>query len=80
MIKRLIKEINVCLNNNCILAALSTALTLPDICGIAAYGENEEVGIRYIKWFNENIFYSPFNDKYYNKKRGESQFIKMVIQ
>lgn len=38
MIDRIIDEIKVCINSNCFLAALSTALTLPDICGRTEYG------------------------------------------
>ena len=33
MIKQMIKEVNICLENDCYYAALMTALTLPDICG-----------------------------------------------
>lgn len=54
MIDRIIKEICVCLNSNCFLAALSTALTLPDICGKAEYGDIK-ICERYIKWFDKYI-------------------------
>ena len=33
MVKELIREINCCLDNNCCMAALAFALTLPDTCG-----------------------------------------------
>ena len=54
MVNRIIEEIYVCLNSNCFLAALSTALTLPDICGKAEYGD---IGTkkRYVQWFDVNI-------------------------
>ncbi len=63
MINRIIGEINVCMNNNCFLAAFSTALTIPDICGQAEYGEiyNKTtypkgfVRKRYVTWFDEYI-------------------------
>ncbi len=54
MIDRIIEEIFVCLNSNCFLAALSTALTLPDICGKAEYGDIQTTK-RYIKWFDKYI-------------------------
>ena len=56
MINRIIEEINVCMNNNCYLAALSTALTLPDVCGLAEYGEKAPVGYRYKSWIDKFVF------------------------
>lgn len=35
--EQIIKEINDCLEHECFLTALGMALTLPDICGKAAY-------------------------------------------
>ncbi len=54
MIDRIIEEINVCLNNNCFLVALSSALTLPDICGKVEYPDkgNKE---RYLLWYDNFI-------------------------
>ena len=54
MINRLIDEINFCLNSNCFMAALTTALTLPDICGKAEYGSINP-SERYIQWFDKYI-------------------------
>ena len=54
MILKLIEEINKCLDNNCYLVALSSALTLPDICGKAEY-PNMKPSERYIKWYDEEI-------------------------
>lgn len=54
MINELIKEINQSLNNGCVMAGLSLALTLPDICGKAIYPELKPSD-RYIKWFDEYI-------------------------
>ena len=55
MINRIIEELNVCLNNNCLLVALNMALTLPDICGKAEYPKIEKNGVRYYKWYNKYI-------------------------
>lgn len=54
MIPRLIEEINRCLDIDCYLVALITALSLPDICGKAAYPDDKPSD-RYIKWYDENI-------------------------
>ena len=54
MIERITNEIHKCDENQCYLAALCLALTLPDICGKAEYPQagNTE---RYIKWYNTYI-------------------------
>ncbi len=54
MINELVKEINQSLDNGCVMAGLSLALTLPDICGKAFY-PNLKPRERYIKWFDEYI-------------------------
>ncbi len=54
MLLRLIDDINRALDNDAYLAALSSALTLPDICGKAMY-PNAKNGRRYIDWYNEYI-------------------------
>lgn len=54
MVDELIKEINQCLDNGCVMAGLSLALTLPDICGKAIYPKLKPSD-RYIKWFDEYI-------------------------
>ena len=59
-----IREIDVCLDNECYIAALSLALTLPDICGRAEY-PNARVRDRYIMWYD--TFLGPlqkFNSPY----------------
>lgn len=64
MLMEIIKEINKALADNMYIAALSMALTIPDICGKAEY-PNEKVGKRYIDWFEENIGkyeHPPFED------------------
>lgn len=63
MINRIIEEIKVCLHNNCYLAALSTALTIPDICGKAEYGGQNNKK-RYIQWFDKYVgCYEKTNSK-----------------
>lgn len=64
MVDELIHEIIVCLENGCYMAALTTALTLPDICGKAKYPNEKSTKQRYIKWSNEHIKQSGlFADK-----------------
>lgn len=46
-----IDEAEMCLENEWFIAALTLALTLPDICGKAEYPD-ETVTARYIQWFN----------------------------
>lgn len=54
MINRIIKEINQCMDCDCLLAGLALALTLPDICGKAEY-PSFKVGERYTRWYDENV-------------------------
>ena len=54
MLERIIREIRQCLDNNCLLAGLALALTLPDICGKAEH-PSLGVGARYIRWYDENV-------------------------
>ncbi len=55
MIEQIINDVNKALDAEAYLAALSLALILPDICGVAEYGINEQVGKRYKDWYDENI-------------------------
>lgn len=55
MIDRIIKEIKTSLENGCPIVALTSALTLPDICGKAMYPEIKHNKQRFVKWFDENI-------------------------
>ncbi len=50
--KRILDEIRKLLDNECYLAALSMAITIPDICGKAEYPELG-VGRRYIQWYDK---------------------------
>lgn len=54
MINQIIKEIKTCLKNECYIAALTTALTLPDICGKVEY-PNDNTTSRYKKWYSKWI-------------------------
>lgn len=56
MIKELTWEICKCLKDGYYMAALTSALTLPDICGRAKYPEMvKQTKQRYIQWFDEYI-------------------------
>lgn len=54
MVNEIIKEVNQCLDNGCVMAGLSLTLTLPDICGKAMF-PNLKPSDRYITWFDEYI-------------------------
>ena len=54
MIEKLIREIDNALSHDLYFAALSLALTLPDICGRAEH-PTANVTARYISWYNEYI-------------------------
>ena len=55
MIIKLVQDIRKALENNLYFVALSSALTLPDICGKAAYPEESSSRRRYISWYDEEI-------------------------
>ena len=55
MIIRLVKDIRKALENELYFVALSSALTLPDICGKAAYPTEQSSRKRYILWYDEEI-------------------------
>ena len=48
-----IEDIEFCLEQERYIAALSAALTLPDICGKAEFKSEKTVAKRYIKWYNQ---------------------------
>ena len=61
-----INDIEFCLEQEHYMAALSLALTLPDICGKAEYPSDGTTS-RYIKWFNQFMIQykksaSPYSD------------------
>ena len=55
MIKKIVKDIESCLENDCPFGALALALTLPDICGKAEYPKEKLTNRRYIDWYNKFI-------------------------
>ena len=68
MIIRLVQDIRKALENELYFAALSSALTLPDICGKAAYPTERSSRKRYILWYDEEIDKyekNPHNLPYY---------------
>lgn len=54
MISEILSEIKKSVENECFVAALALALTLPDICGKAEY-PNDSIAGRYIKWYNTYV-------------------------
>ena len=54
MIPVYVNDIKSSLKNNCYFSALSLALTLPDICGMAEY-PNKTVCERYIEWYDKYL-------------------------
>lgn len=55
MVDRIIRDIRGALEHDLYFAALNSALTLPDICGKAAYPNERNSGKRYKDWYNEHI-------------------------
>ena len=55
MINRLVQDIRKALENELYFVALSSALTLPDICGKAAHPTEKSSRKRYILWYDEEI-------------------------
>ena len=54
MIQKMIDEINIALNNGLYLVALTSALTLPDVCGKAEYPGSGN-GERYRNWYSKYV-------------------------
>ena len=54
MIPIYVDDIRCSLKNKCYFSALSLALTLPDICGMAEF-PNKQVGERYIEWYDKYL-------------------------
>lgn len=55
MIEIYTTNIKQSLKNKCYFAALSLALTLPDMCGMAEYPKESSVAKRYIAWYDNYI-------------------------
>lgn len=60
MILQLVDDVEKALSNGCYFSALALALTLPDACGRAEYGENG-IGKRYRDWC-KNFCITDFAD------------------
>ena len=64
MLQRIIEEVRTSLDNECFIAALTLALTIPDICGKAEYPADATTK-RYIQWYNGYIgHYEKLSDPY----------------
>lgn len=64
MLLKIIDEIKKSIDNECFIAALTLALTIPDICGKAEYPD-VNITERYIKWYNMYVGrYEKFSDSY----------------
>ena len=61
MVQEIVDDIRAALNNDLYFAALSTALTLPDICGKAEYPDEKSSRKRYIDWYDKEIGYYEKN-------------------
>lgn len=55
MVQKIVNDIRAALNNDLYFVALSTALTLPDICGKAEYPDENSSRKRYIDWYDKEI-------------------------
>lgn len=55
MLKRIIDDITVSLENNAYISALALALTIPDICGKAEYPNENGNKKRYLDWYETYI-------------------------
>lgn len=55
MILRIIEETKKCIDNECFIAALTLAITIPDICGKAEFPTETSTKRRYINWYNTYI-------------------------
>lgn len=66
MIEIYVNDIRNALKNQCYFSALSLALTLPDICGMAEY-PNKLVAERYIGWYDKYIGAYVKNEEPFNQ-------------
>lgn len=55
MVDKLVSDIRKALDNDLYYAAIVTALTLPDICGKAAFPNEQSTKKRYISWYDSEI-------------------------
>jgi hypothetical protein len=64
MFERILKEIDVALENDLYYVALFAALTLPDICGALESEDGEASKDSYIKWFDKYV--KPYSGSHFN--------------
>lgn len=68
MVQRIVDDIRAALDHDLYFVALSTALTLPDICGKAEYPNETSSKKRYIDWYNKEIGYYEKNPNQTNEE------------
>ena len=61
MVQRIVDDIRAALDHDLYFVALSTALTLPDVCGKVEYPNETRSKKRYIDWYNKEIGYYEKN-------------------
>lgn len=57
MLMRIVEEVSESIENECFIAALALALTIPDICGKAEFPAEKSTKKRYIDWYDQYIGY-----------------------
>ena len=62
MLFRMIEDVHKALDAEAYMAALTLALTIPDVCGRAEYPNEDSSKVRYIKWFDQEVSYSEHPD------------------
>lgn len=58
MLNRIVEEVYRSIDNECYIAALTLALTIPDICGKAEFPEEKSTKKRYIYWYDRHVGYT----------------------
>lgn len=72
-IERIFADVEKALNADCYFAALSLALTIPDICGKAEYPTEKKIGKHYKDWYNRYI--GEYEIPPYNKEIREEHWM-----
>lgn len=70
MLLHIIEEVQKCIESECYIAALTLALTIPDICGKAEFPKAKS-GERYIRWYDDHIGYTEHFDNLSPYASGE---------
>ena len=61
MLLHIIEEVQKCIENECYIAALTLALTIPDICGKAEFPDINGTRERYIRWYDAHVGYTEYS-------------------